>query len=128
VSSERSEQGLRIRRKVLGDEYVDKALKETDDFSRPLQELIIEYGWGVVWTRPGLTLRERSLVNVAALTALGRYNELKSHLRGARINGCTKEEIREVLLQMAVYAGVPAASEGFGIAREVFQDADGKPL
>ena len=128
MSSERSEQGLRIRRKVLGDDYVDKALKETDDFSRPLQELIIEYGWGFVWARPGLTLKERSLVNVAALTVLGRYNELKSHLRGARTNGCTKEEIREVLLQMAVYAGVPAASEGFSVAREVFQDADAKPM
>ncbi|HUK57588.1 MAG TPA: 4-carboxymuconolactone decarboxylase [Stellaceae bacterium] len=114
--------GLAIRREVLGAAYVDNALKSADDFSRPFQEFITEYCWGAIWGRPGLPKKLRSIVNVAMLTALNRQAELKIHLRGALKNGCTKDELQEVLLQTAVYCGVPAAVEAFRTAREAFKD------
>ncbi len=117
--------GLAIRREVLGTAYVDAALKSADDFSRPFQEFITEYCWGAIWGRPGLPKKLRSIVNIAMLTALNRQAELKIHLRGALKNGCTKDELMEVLLQTAVYCGVPAAVEAFRTAREAFKDEAG---
>ena len=116
------EKGLEIRRAVLGAEYVDKAIASADDFSRPLQELVTQYCWGEVWGRPGLDRKTRSMLNLAMLTALNRPHELKLHVRGALRNGLTKEEIREVLLQAAIYCGVPAAVDAFRSAREVFAE------
>lgn len=122
MKNKRFEDGLAVRRAVLGAAYVDKAIAEADDFTRPLQELVTEYCWGAVWTRPGLPRQTRSLINLAMLTALNRPHEVKLHLRGALRNGCTKEEIMEVLLQTAIYCGVPAAVDSFRIAREVFTE------
>jgi 4-carboxymuconolactone decarboxylase len=113
------ERGLAMRKAVLGDEYVEKALASADDFSRPLQDLVTSFAWGQVWTREELPPRTRSLVNLAMLSALNRPHELRIHLRGAVNNGCTNEEIREVLLQVAVYCGFPAAIDAFRAAREV---------
>jgi len=124
VDSKRFEDGLAVRREVLGAAYVDKALADADDFTRPLQELVTEYCWGAVWTRPGLPRQTRSLVNLAMLTALNRPAELKLHVRGALRNGCTREEIMEVLLQAAIYCGVPAAIESFRSAREALKEAE----
>jgi 4-carboxymuconolactone decarboxylase len=118
----RFEAGLEIRRKVLGAEYVDRALAQADDFTRPLQEYVTECCWGAVWTRPGLTLQERSMITLAALVALGRTHEIKLHVRGALNNGLTREQIREVLLHVAAYAGVPAAVDAFRAAQEVFRE------
>src|SRR5262249_56282880 len=101
--------GLAVRRRVLGAKYVDEALRNADDFTRPLQELVTEYCWGAIWTRPGLPRKTRSLINLAMLTALNRPHEVRLHLRGALRNGCTRQEIMEVLLQAAIYCGVPAA-------------------
>jgi 4-carboxymuconolactone decarboxylase len=115
--------GLRIRREVLGAEYVDKSISMADDFNRPLQDLVTEYCWGAVWSRLGLDRKTRSLVNLAMLTALNRPHEVKLHLKGALTNGCSREEIREVLLQTAIYCGVPAAIDSFRLAREVFNEA-----
>jgi len=123
VKGKRYEEGLAVRREVLGAAYVDKALAEADDLTRPLQELVTEYCWGAVWTRPGLPRQTRSLLNLAMLTALNRPHEIRLHLRGALRNGCTKEEIMEVLLQSAIYCGVPAAIDSVRIAREVFSEA-----
>jgi 4-carboxymuconolactone decarboxylase len=117
--------GLAIRREVLGAAYVDNALRSADDFSRPFQEFITEYCWGAIWGRPGLPKKTRSIVNIAMLTALNRQAELKIHLRGALKNGCTKDELMEVLLQTAVYCGVPAAVEAFRTAREAFKEDGG---
>ncbi len=111
--------GLAMRKAVLGDDYVEKALASADDFSRPLQDLVTSFAWGQVWTREELPPRTRSLVNLAMLAALNRPHELRIHLRGAVNNGCTNEEIREVLLQTAVYCGFPAAIDAFRAAREV---------
>src|SRR5208283_5096494 len=122
MNKELFENGLRIRREVLGAEYVDKSLSEADGFSRPLQELVTEYCWGEIWSRPGLSQKMRSLINLAMLTALNRPHEVKLHLKGALNNGCTKEEIMEVLLQTAIYCGVPAAVDSFRSAREVFAE------
>jgi 4-carboxymuconolactone decarboxylase len=113
------ERGLAMRKAVLGDAYVEKALASADDFSRPLQDLVTSFAWGQVWTREELPPRTRSLVNLAMLAALNRPHELRIHLRGAVNNGCTNEEIREVLLQTAVYCGFPAAIDAFRAAREV---------
>jgi 4-carboxymuconolactone decarboxylase len=123
VDRKRYEEGLAVRREVLGASYVDKALAAADDFTRPLQELITEYCWGSVWTRPGLPRKTRSLVNLGVLTALNRPHELKLHVRGALRNGCTRDEIMEVLLQTAIYCGVPAAMDSFRAAREALDDA-----
>jgi 4-carboxymuconolactone decarboxylase len=117
------DQGLATRREVLGAEYVDAAIQSADDFNRPMQELVTQYCWGDVWNRPGLDRRTRSLLNLAMLTALNRPHELKLHVRGALRNGVTKEEIREVFLQAAIYCGVPAAIDSFRNAREVFKES-----
>ena len=119
TDNDRFEAGLAVRRAVLGREYVDRALERADDFTRPMQELVTEYCWGSVWTRPGLDRRTRSLINLAMITALNRPHELKLHVRGALNNGCSQEEIREVLLQTAIYCGVPAAIDSFRTAEEV---------
>jgi 4-carboxymuconolactone decarboxylase len=122
TTNELYEIGLRIRREVLGAEYVDKSIAMSDDFNRPLQELVTQYCWGAVWSRPGLTRKTRSLINLAMLTALNRPHEVKLHLKGALNNGCSREEIMEVLLQTAIYCGVPAAIDSFRVAREVFNE------
>ena len=118
------ETGLDIRREVLGREYVDNSLKNATDFNRPFQELVTEYCWGAVWSRPGLTRRERSMINLAMLTALGRTHEVELHVRGALNNGLTKEQISEVLLQTTIYCGVPAALESFKAASKVIAEHD----
>jgi 4-carboxymuconolactone decarboxylase len=118
------EEGLAVRRAVLGSEYVDAAIAAADDFTRPLQELVTQYVWGEIWTRPGLDRRTRSVVNLGMIAALSRPHELKLHVRGALRNGVTRDEIREIFLQVAVYCGMPAAIEAFRCAREVFADMD----
>jgi len=114
--------GLKIRRAVLGDDYVESALKNADEFSRPFQELTTEYCWGRVWSRAGLSLRDRSLLNIAMLVALNRPRELRLHLKGALRNGCSLEEIREVLLQATIYCGVAAAATAFDITRKAIRE------
>lgn len=116
------DKGLQVRREVLGSEYVDRSMRGADDFSRPIQELVTEYCWGAIWNRPGLDRRTRSLLNLAMLGALNRPHELEIHVRGALRNGVTQEEIREVFLQLAVYAGVPAGVDAFRVARRVFEE------
>jgi len=116
------EAGLRVRREVVGDEYVDRALAAATDFSRPLQDLVTEYCWGAVWTRPGLDRRTRSMINLGMLTALNRSTEFATHVRAALTNGVTAQEIREVLLQATVYAGVPAGIEAFRIAGPILEE------
>ncbi|BAT57822.1 carboxymuconolactone decarboxylase family protein [Variibacter gotjawalensis] len=116
------DKGLEIRRAVMGDTYVDAALKGADSFNQPLQEFVTEYGWGAVWGRDGLTRQTRSMLNIAMLSVMNRPHELRGHLRGALRNGVTEDEIREVLLQVAVYAGFPAAIDGFRVAREVINE------
>lgn len=118
--------GLAIRQQVLGDEYVERSLQNADEFAWPLQELVTRYCWGEIWSRPGLDRKSRSLLNLGMLTALNRPHEFRIHVRGALHNGVSREEIREVLLQAAIYCGVPAAMEGFKLARQVFDDVDGK--
>jgi len=122
MSNDRYEKGLSIRRQVLGDAYVDKALATADAFGEPLQKLVTEYCWGEIWGREGLELAERSLVNLAMISALNRPHELKVHIKGARRNGVSEEKIREVLLQVAIYCGVPAAVDSFRIAREALAE------
>jgi 4-carboxymuconolactone decarboxylase len=122
MSEDRYETGLRIRREVLGADYVNTSISMSDDFNRPLQELVTEYCWGAVWSRPGLTRKMRSLINLAMLTALNRPHEVKLHLKGALNNGCSREEIMEVLLQTAIYCGVPAAIDSFRLAREILNE------
>jgi 4-carboxymuconolactone decarboxylase len=124
MGQDRYEKGLALRKQVLGAEYVEKSLAGADDFSRPMQELSTEYCWGYVWTRPGLALRERSLINLAMISALNRPHELKLHVKAALTNGLSREEIREVLLQVAVYCGVPAGIDSTRIAREAFAEVD----
>jgi 4-carboxymuconolactone decarboxylase len=126
MDKERYERGLEIRKAVLGREYVENSFKNADDFSRPMQELSTEYCWGHVWGREGLTRKERSLINLAMISALNRPHELKLHVQAALTNGVTRDEIREVLLQVAVYCGVPAGIDSFRIAREAFALLDGK--
>ncbi len=116
--------GLEIRKAVLGAEFVEKALASADDFNRPMQELTTEYCWGAVWGRDTLDRRTRSMLNLAMISALNRPHELKMHVKGALRNGVTKDEIREVLLQVAIYCGIPAGVDSFRIAREAFADLD----
>ena len=123
MPGEWTDKGLKARRDVLSPEYVDNALKNVDEFSAPLQEMLNEYCWGWLWNREGLPRRTRSLINIALLTVLNRPHELKVHVKGALRNGCSKEEIREVLLHVGVYAGVPAAVDGFRNAREALKEA-----
>lgn len=115
----RMEQGARVRREVLGEEHVQRSLELASEFTRPMQEFVTEYCWGAVWSRPGLSRRDRSLVNLGMLAALGRAHELGVHVRGAVSNGCTRAEIQEALLQVAVYAGVPAGMEAFRVAEGI---------
>ena len=119
---EKYDQGLKVRREVVGDAYVDRSVGTVSDFMRPMQELVTEYCWGEVWMRPGLARRDRSIINLSLLTALNRPNELRLHVRGAVNNGLRKTEISEILLQTAIYCGVPAAIESFKIAEEVFAE------
>jgi len=118
--SERYDHGLRTRRSVLGDGYVDRALARRNDFNREFQELITRYAWGEIWTRPGLDQRTRRLLVLAMMVALGRQEEFKLHLRAAIEHGVPKDEIKEVLLQAAIYCGVPAANTAFHLAEDVF--------
>ena len=120
--SSSSSDGERVRREVLGDEHVDRAQARTTGFSAPFQDFITRFAWGDVWTRPGLERRERSLITLAVLTALRAEGELELHVRAALRNGVTPEEIREVLLHTAVYAGVPAANAAFAIAQRVLDE------
>lgn len=124
MNKEKFEQGLEVRRSVLGAEYVDKSIQNATDFNRPMQELVTEYCWGEVWTRPGLPRKTRSMLNLAMITALNRPHELKLHVRGALNNGLSKDEIKEVFLQTAIYCGVPAAIDSFRTAQEVFDEID----
>ncbi len=128
--------GLQTRRDVLGDEYVDNSINNNrDEFAWPMQELVTEYCWGDVWNREGLSRQQRSMINLAMLTALNRPHEIKVHVRGAINNGLSKEEIREIFLQTAIYCGVPAAIDSFRIAKSVFAEmeaengtSDSKPV
>jgi 4-carboxymuconolactone decarboxylase len=122
MNRELFDKGLKVRREVLGAEYVDNALKNADDFTRPIQELVTQMAWGEIWTRPGLDRRTRSLINLSMITALNRPHELKLHVRGAITNGVTKDEIMEVFLQSAIYCGMPAALDSFRVAKEVFAE------
>jgi 4-carboxymuconolactone decarboxylase len=124
MGQDRFDKGLALRKQVLGADYVERSMKGADDFSRPMQELSTEYCWGYVWTRPGLALRDRSLINIAMISALNRPHELKLHVKAALTNGLSREEIREVLLQVAVYCGVPAGIDSVRIAREAFAEID----
>ena len=116
------EAGMKVRREVLGDAHVDRAVESTTEFTAPFQELITRYAWGSVWARDGLDRRTRSSITLALLAALGREGELAMHVRAARTNGLSAEEISEVLLHTAVYAGVPAANAAFAIAQRVIAD------
>jgi 4-carboxymuconolactone decarboxylase len=118
------EKGMEIRKSVLGKEFVEKSFASADDFNMPMQELTTEYCWGAVWGRDGLPKKTRSMLNLAMLCALNRPHELKMHLKGALTNGVTKEEIREVLLQVAIYCGIPAGVDAFRVARETFAELD----
>lgn len=120
---ERRKLGMRVRREVLGDEHVDRAMNTATELTREFQDLITRYGWGEVWARPGLDRRMRSCITVAMTIALNRPEELKLHLRGALRNGVTVDELREVLLQSAVYCGLPAANSAFRVAQEVLGDS-----
>jgi len=124
VDRETFEKGLKIRREVLGSQYVDKAIDTADDFNRPMQELVTQYCWGEVWGRPGLDRKTRSIINLAMISALNRPNEFKAHVRGAIHNGVSKDEIREVLLQVMIYCGAPAGVDSFRMAREVFEEME----
>jgi 4-carboxymuconolactone decarboxylase len=120
VDKKTYDRGLEIRRAVLGDAYVDKALNNVDDFNRPIQDLVTEYCWGRVWGREGLSRKTRSMLNLAMISILNRPHELRAHIRGALTNGVTKEEITEIFLQVTIYAGVPCGVDCFRIAREEF--------
>ena len=127
MNNEKYEKGLQIRTQVLGQDYVNKSIENADNFNRPLQELVTEYCWGHVWGRDGLSLKERSMINLAMISALNRPHELKLHIRGALRNGLSREQIREILLQVGIYCGVPAAVDSFRLAREAFAEADSEP-
>ena len=117
--------GMAMRRKVLGDKYVDESLANADDFTRPLQEYLTEHAWGAVWCREGLTPKMRSMLNLAILTAINRPGELKLHVRGAINNGVTREEMREIFLHCGAYCGAPAALDAFKVAKQVFAEDAG---
>jgi len=121
---ERHESGMIVRRAVLGDAHVDKAEKNKNAFSEPFQDFITRYAWGEIWARPGLPRNTRSLVTLAMMIALNRGDEFRMHIRAALNNKVTREEIREVLMQSAIYCGLPAANAAFHIAQEVFQEID----
>jgi 4-carboxymuconolactone decarboxylase len=120
--SDQHDRGMEVRREVLGDEHVDGAIEGTTEFTADFQDLITRYAWGEVWTRPGLDRRTRSAITLTALIALGHFDELAMHLRAARRNGLSDDEIKEVLLQSAIYCGVPAANHAFAVASEVLAE------
>ena len=116
------EAGVKVRREVLGDEYVDRSMKNADDFNRPFQEIVSEYCWGVAWTDETLSRRERSIMNLAMTAATGRMQEFELHFRGAKRNGLTDEELRAVLIQIAIYCGIPVGVDCFRSAKKVFAE------
>jgi 4-carboxymuconolactone decarboxylase len=116
------ERGMRTRREVLGDEHVDAAVERTSDFTADFQDLITRYAWGEIWNRPGLDRRTRSAITLTALVARGQFDELAMHVRAALRNGLTVDEIKEVLLQSAIYCGVPAANSAFAVAQQVLDE------
>jgi 4-carboxymuconolactone decarboxylase len=118
------DKGLEIRKAVLGEAYVTNALKNVDAFNKPFQELLNEYCWGTVWAREELPRKTRSMLNIAMISILNRPHELRGHLKGALTNGVTRDEIREILMQVAIYGGMPAAVDSFRVAREVFAEID----
>jgi 4-carboxymuconolactone decarboxylase len=120
------DKGLEVRKAVLGETYVNNALKNVDDFNRPFQEMLNEYCWGTVWGREELPRKTRSMLNIAMIAILNRQHEFRAHLKGALTNGVSRDEIREILMQVAIYGGMPAAVDSFRIAREVFAEIDGK--
>ena len=120
--TDRHDRGMEVRREVLGDEHVDAAIERTTEFTADFQDLITRYAWGEIWTRPGLDRRMRSAITLTALIALGHFEELAIHVRAARRNGLTDDEIKEVLLQAAIYCGVPAANRAFAVASRVFEE------
>ena len=122
MSDDAYERGMRVRREVLGDGHVDRAIAETTDETSDFQDFITRYAWGEIWSRPGLDRRARSCATLAALVALGRFDELAMHIRAARRNGLSTDEIKEVLLQTAVYCGVPAANSAFAVFRRTIAD------
>ena len=124
MASELFNRGLEVRKAVLGKEYVEKSIAAADDFAMTMQEYATEACWGMIWTRPGLPRKTRSLVNIAMITVLNRPHELKLHIKSAFTNGVTREEIKEALLQVACYAGVPAGIDGFRLAREAFAEME----
>lgn len=124
MDPETYEKGRQVRARVLGESYVANAMQEADDFSGPLQDLVTEYAWGAVWGREELPLKTRSMLNLAMIAVLNRPHELRTHLRGALNNGVTRDEIREIFLQVGVYAGMPAAVDSFRIARQFFAELD----
>ncbi len=126
MSKEIFDRGLAIRKDVLGKEFVEKSFAAADDFNMPMQELTTEYCWGWVWGREELPRKTRSMLNLAMIAALNRPHELKMHVKGALKNGVSKAEIREIFLQVAIYAGIPAGVDSFRIAREAFTELDGK--
>jgi 4-carboxymuconolactone decarboxylase len=121
-ASEKFKRGLKTRKEVLGSEYVDNSVNNATEYNWPMQQLVTEYCWDEIWNRPGLDRKYRSMLNLGMISALGRTHELKLHVRGAINNGFTKEEIREVFLQVAIYCGVPAAIDSFRAAQEVFEE------
>jgi 4-carboxymuconolactone decarboxylase len=122
TDDDRAAQGMQVRREVLGDEHVDRAAAGTTEFTAPFQDLIARYAWGEIWSRPGLTRAERSIITLTALAALRQEEELAMHVRAAIRNGLTEAQIQEILLQVAVYAGVPAANRAFAIAQQVLAE------
>ena len=122
MSDDAYERGMKVRREVLGDEHVDRATARATEHTREFQELITRYAWGEIWTRPGLDRKTRSCITMTALIALGRFDELEMHIHAARRNGLTDEEIKEVLLQSAIYCGVPAANRAFSIFKDVMAE------
>ena len=124
MSKEVFDRGFEIRKKVLGAEFVEKSFASADEFNKPMQELVTEYCWGAVWGREELPHKTRSMLNIAMLSCLNRSHELKMHVKGAIRNGVTRDEIREILMQVAIYAGVPAGVDSFRIAREALAEYD----
>ena len=122
MADDAHERGMKVRREVLGDQHVDAAVERTSEFTADFQALITRYAWGEIWTRPGLDRRTRSAITLTALIALGRFEELRMHLRAALRNGLEEDEIKEVLLQSAIYCGVPAANTAFAVAQEVLDE------
>ena len=120
------DKGLKIPKQVLGEAHVNRSLANADDFSKPVQDLVTEIGWGAFWSRPGLTKKERSLITISILTALVRPHKLGVHVRGAINNGCTREEVREALIHTACYAGFPGTLDAVRVAKKVFDEMDGK--